>query len=103
MSYYNDWYDGPDPGDWKEWEIDPPERWEYDDDSIFKKYIEQDLIWRAKNGAEYLVQEMENSHILNCMRIPRYRNKENWDKIFRFELETIRKINSQEINNYLKI
>jgi hypothetical protein len=29
MSHYTDWYDGPDPGDWKEWEIDPPERWEY--------------------------------------------------------------------------
>jgi hypothetical protein len=91
MSHYTDWYDGPDPGDWKEWKIDPPKRWEYDDDSIFRHYIDGVLQWVSRDKKKYLVQNMETSHILNCMRIPLYRNKENWDKIFRFELEIVRK------------
>lgn len=58
-----------------------------DDDSILIDYLFDELYWKTKDGDKILVSEMQDSHILNCMRIPKYPNKYNWDRIFRFELK----------------
>lgn len=56
------------------------------DDSIFKDYLLGKLSWKCKDGSRILVTRMTESHILNCIRIPLYPNKENWDIVFNYEL-----------------
>lgn len=79
MSYFTDWYDYPVP----EYEYEE----DYLDDSIFKYYILGNLYWKRRDGIKVFVHEMTKSHIENILRIPKYRNKENWDIIFDYELK----------------
>ena len=56
------------------------------DESIFKEYLLGKLFWKMKDKTKIHISKMTDSHIKNCMRIPFYRNKENWDIIFQNEL-----------------
>lgn len=64
---------------------------ECDDTGIFLEYLKGNLFWITRDGKKINVKDMEESHIINTMRIPKYRNKENWDIIFQFELSNVRK------------
>lgn len=62
------------------------EFFEEKDDSIFKDYILGRLFWKTKDLQKINIQSMTESHIKNCIRIPLYKNKVNWDIIFNYEL-----------------
>ena len=59
----------------------------FEDESIFKRYIEGRLFWVTKDKSNVLVEEMTSSHITNVLRIPLYPNKKNWDLVLNFELK----------------
>jgi len=67
--------------------------YDFEDDNIeiFSDYLQGNLFWRTRDGKKINVKDMEESHIRNTMRIPKYRNKENWDIVFQFELSNVRK------------
>ena len=59
----------------------------FEDESIFKRYIEGRLFWVTKDKSTVLVEEMTNSHISNVLRIALYPNKKNLDLVLNFELK----------------
>jgi hypothetical protein len=65
---------------------------EDDDIEIFEEYLQGNLFWRTKDGKKINVKDMEVSHIKNILRIPKYRNRYNWDLVLNFELNQVRKI-----------
>lgn len=67
--------------------------YDFEDDNteIFSDYLQGNLFWRTRDGKKINVKDMEESHIRNAMRIPKYRNKKNWDIVFQFELLNVRK------------
>jgi hypothetical protein len=64
---------------------------DYGNIEIFSEYLQGNLFWNTKDGKRINIKDMEESHIRNIMRITKYRNKENWDLVFKFELENVRK------------
>jgi len=72
----------------EDYEFEPSD-FEYntDNDEIFKEYLLGKLFWNTRDGKLINVKDMENSHILNCLRLPVYPNKENWDIVFKFEIK----------------
>jgi hypothetical protein len=56
------------------------------DDEIFKEYLLGELHWKTKGKSEIHISKMTDSHIINCMKIPLYLNKKNWDIVFKYEL-----------------
>lgn len=70
--------------------------YEPDDESfyrekIYKKYLTGKLYWITKNKDKILVGNMTDDHIANCLKIPKYHNKEKWDVVFNFELNIRKK------------
>lgn len=59
----------------------------FEDESIFKRYIEGILFWVTKDKSNVLIEEMTSSHIKNILRISIYPNKKNWDLVFNYELK----------------
>lgn len=72
----------------EEYEFEPSD-FKYDETNsdIFREYLIGSLFWNTRDEKLINVKNMENSHILNCLRIPKYPNKENWDIVFKFELK----------------
>ena len=73
---------------WNDYDIPVPD-WmggDYYDESIFKDYLLGELVWTTKSGEEILVQDMEETHIKNILKMD-YSNKENWEIVFNFELK----------------
>lgn len=67
--------------------IEPPDylQGEYQDDTIFKKYLTGNLYWETKNGNKIPIQDLSISHINNILKM-NFPNKENWKIILEFEL-----------------
>ena len=59
---------------------------DYSDPDICKYYLLGTLYWTTKAGNRIKVSDMTDSHISNCLQIPSFPNKENWDVIFKYEL-----------------
>lgn len=59
--------------------------------NIFKDYILGRLSWKQSDGTFINLSDMSEEHIKNCLRIPLYPNKKEWDLIFKWELDERRK------------
>ena len=74
----------------EDYEYDPPhfdEECEYESNELMKKYLKGNLKWKTKNGIKINVQDMELSHLENCIRVLNKKVAKTWILIFKYELK----------------
>lgn len=66
--------------------------WERLDIDILQKYLEGCLFWVTKDKKEIKVQDLEESHLRNIIKMRKQNNK-SWNLVLEFELKNRVKVN----------
>jgi hypothetical protein len=62
--------------------------YEYDLNQMYRDYLLKILFWKTKDGKEVRVQGMEDSHILNILKLNSF---PSWEFILKHELYEVRR------------